>query len=167
VQTFDRKEITVDENIVNTSAHKVFILYNSAKNFLPTTDTIGRHFFTECMDCEPVQTYQDHLLFASQMEIYPEKSAFHKEKLPVSNSMSSIKRVNSYGNEKIVNFSFSDGAVKIKHIKQSCNDAELKQVILYYKDGEVKISNVLNASFFQFDLNKDGKQEQYILANRN
>ena len=166
-QTYYSKEISSNVNIINTTGRKIIVLYNSVDGFLPKSDTNALHFSTECMGCEPVQLYKDHLVFAHQMEVFPDRTTFHKKELTSIDSSGYIKRVSGYGNEKSVSFSFSDGKGSIKHIRQSCNDAELKEVVLIYRDGEVKINNVLNASFFEYDLNKDGRPEQFIFASRN
>jgi hypothetical protein len=165
VPTFKGEEISSDINIVNTTGRKVSVLYNSVEHFLKNTETAGVYFITECMGCEPIQPYQDHLLFGQQLEIFKDHVVFHKEKLPTNSSI--IKRIETHGDGKAVSFSFHGGKGRINYIKQSCNDADLYKVILQYGVGELKIKNVLNASFFEYDLDRDGKLEQYILANRN
>jgi hypothetical protein len=163
--TYNSQEINAETNIINTAHRDISVLYNSIDHFLKRTDTTGVYFITECLGCQPVQPYQDHLLFGNQLEIFTDHVVFHKEKILTDTP--SIKRVESYGDRKPVKFSFLGGRGRINYIKQSCNDADLYTVNLQYNNGEVKIGNVLNASFFEYDLNKDGKPEQYILANRN
>ena len=163
--TYDIQEINADTNIINTAHREISILYNSVDHFLKKTDTAGVYFITECLGCQPVQPYKDHLLFGNQLEIFTDHVVFHKEKILTNTPY--IKRVESYGDRKPVKFSFLEGGGRINYINQSCNDADLYNVSLQYNSDEVKIGNVLNASFFEYDLNKDGEPEQYILASRN
>jgi hypothetical protein len=160
-------EIISDTNIVNSSGHKIVALYNSINNFLSKTDTVGVHFSTECMMCEAVVPYRNHLIFANQLNLSPEKAVFNKAELSLLDSIESIKRVGSYGSFSTVNFTFSNGTGVIKHVGQSCNDAYFKEVTLKYKQGYIKIKNALNAEFFEYDLDNNGKLEQFILAMRN
>lgn len=163
--TYNAKEIRSDTNIVNGTSREISVLYNSVDNFLKRTDTVGVYFVTECLGCQPMQPYQGHLLFGNQLEIFTDHVVFHKAK--VLTDTPSIKRVESYGVPKVVNFSFNEGRGRITYIKQSCNDADLYKVALHYGREEITIRNVLNASFFEYDLNRDGNPEQYILAHRN
>lgn len=161
------KEIDTDIDIVNTTNRKITVLYNSIKNFLIKSDSVGRYFRTECMGCEPLHRYKGHLIFGKQLQIFPGGTSFSNTELPIQMTDTLISRVDGYGMKTTIKFQFSNGKGNIQHIKQSCNDAELKKVTLNYPNGKVVINNVLNASFFEYDLNKDGVKEQFILANRN
>ena len=171
IQTPERvyysKEAGADTDIINESGHMVVVEYNSTNNFLLKTDTTGVHFSTECMVCEQIMPYKDHLVFANQMEMFPDKASFNQQELNFSDTAKAVKTIGSYGRSGIVRFPFSEGNGTIKHLKQSCNDADLKEVTLHYTTGDLKIKNVLNASFFEYDLDKDGKLEQFIMGTRN
>ena len=171
VQTPDRvyysKEAGADTNIINTSGHRVVVQYNSTDNFLLKTDTTGVHFLTECMICEPIMPYKGHLVFANQMEMFSDKASFNQQELIFPDTVKPVKTICSYGRSGIVKFPFSGGNGTIKHLRQSCNDADLKEVTLHYTIGDLKIKNILNAAFFEYDLDKDGKLEQFIMGTRN
>ena len=49
----------------------------------------------------------------------------------------------------------------------SCMDADLVTINLTYDNGFININNILMPSFFEYDLDKDGINEQYILGVRN
>ncbi len=168
IKEFNGKEIINDSNIVNSSGHKIIVLYNSTVNLFSQKDSIGFRFTTECMFCEPIQVYKDHLIFASQLEIFGNKTLFNNRELTIDTSAVFIKRFGSNGRDsKPNNFNFSSGTGQIKYESHSCNDAELNTLTLNYKPGCIRIKNLLNAEFFEYDIDKDGTPEQYILATRN
>lgn len=160
-------EIVTDTNIVNTSGRRIIALYNSVDHFLTSTDTSHFRFSTECMICEAVTPYEDHLLFANRLELSATKAIYRKLEHPSMDTIKAIRRVGSYDNFNTVRFHFSRGTGKIRHLGQSCNDASFKEVVLNYEQGDIKIRNVLNAEFFEYDMDKNGEPEQYILAMRN
>lgn len=165
---FYSKTVISDTNLTNMSGHRIIILYNSINNFFPQTDSIGFRFPTECLFCEPIQVYNEHLVFGGHLEIFNTKVTFNDKELAIPNNSLLTKRIGSNGKDaKPNNFKFSSGSGQIKYIEQSCNDADLNVVTLTYKTGLIKIRNLLNAEFFEFDSNKDGVSEQYILATRN
>lgn len=164
---YSSKEIITDTNIVNKSGRRIVALYNSVDDFLEKTDTAGLHFPTECMICEAVIPYENNLLFANQLELSAAKAIYNKLEHPSMDSVKAIRRVGSYDNRNTVRFHFSVGTGQIRHLGQSCNDAYLKEVVLKYEQGDLKIRNVLNAEFFEYDMDRDGQLEQYILAMRN
>ncbi len=162
-------EIVADSNITNTSNHKIFVQYNSVDRFLLKNDSVGIHFPTECMVCQSMKIYKGHLLFANQLEIFTEKTSLRDTRLSID-SFRKLKSIDPYFGSlsKKRLFSFSGGKGSITYLKQSCNDADFKKVLLNYNDsGSIKIKNVLDAVFFEYDLDKDGKPEQFILAMRN
>ena len=165
---FYSRTVISDTNLTNTSGHRIIILYNSINNFFPQTDSIGFRFPTECLFCEPIQVYNEHLVFGGQLEIFNNKVIFNDKELAIPKNSLLTKRIGSNGRDsKPNNFKFSNGSGQIKYLEQSCNDAELNLMTLTYKTGQIKIRNLLNADFFYFDSNKDGVSEQYILATRN
>jgi len=61
-------------------------------------------------------------------------------------------------------FNFEDGIASIYYIKPMCMDANFDKVILNYNNGKIVISNIPDASFFEYDLDNDGIKEQYIIG---
>ena len=78
-----------------------------------------------------------------------------------------IKMRGSYGNNKPIVFSFRGGGGTFRHEKMSCSDADLKKAVLKYKEGTITIRHLLNPSFFEYDLDRDGEPEQFIISSRN
>jgi hypothetical protein len=169
---FTTRLVTSDSNLTNTSGRQLFVLYNSIVGFLPRTDsssgTPASRFATECMICEPLHVYNDHLVFAGQLEIFSDRTSRTFNDLPIPPNSPRPKRFGSNDREDKPNsFKFSEGTGRIEYIRRSCNDAALTTLTLTYKTGQFKLKNILNANFFEFDMNKDGRPEQYILATRN
>jgi len=159
-------EISNDSSIRNTSGKKIFLLYNSMEDRFIKSDSLYL-FSTECMMCEPLDVYNDHFVYAHQLEIFDSSVRYSVRDLALSGKTVHLARTNIYDDRKPLKFRFSGGTAEMKYIKMSCNDADFYDVTLNYPSGSIKLNNVLNAEFFEYDLDKDGMKEQYILSTRN
>lgn len=61
-------------------------------------------------------------------------------------------------------FIFGNGKGTINYVNQFCQDANNKKVILNYGNGKIEINKIPDASFFEYDLDKDGINEQYVIG---
>jgi hypothetical protein len=164
--SFTETDIVPDTNIINTAGKKITLLYNSVANFPGRSDSII-YFSTECMMCEPIETFNNHLIFARQLEIFDDKATYNPKELVLPPTSKFISRVGSWDRKKRNRFKFEGGKGEISYIEPSCNDADIYEITLSYPSGKIKINNLLNAQFFEYDLNKDGNKEQYFISTRN
>lgn len=165
---FSAVDISTHMGIINRSKRRIFLMYNSTENRFPVIDSAHTVFETECMACGPVQQFDGHLVFARRLVIFQQKSIYYQNDLPIPGSASTVKKYSSGGpGELPVRFRFSNGTGSIAYIKESCNDAGLNTVTLKYPEGTLVIKDLLNPTFFEFDLDGNGISEQYLLATRN
>lgn len=154
------------KTISNKSDRQIDLLFNSVDNYLGGQPNYKVHFQTECLPCEPIQKYMGGLLFAKRLLITTNQINFYKNDFGIPDSINRIK-FNSDDRERTnPKFQFSDGKGSIKYIGISCNDADFNKVRLTYPTGEIVIDSLINASFFEYDLNMDGQKEQYLLGSR-
>ncbi|MGB3007473.1 MAG: hypothetical protein WBC06_13240 [Chitinophagaceae bacterium] len=157
----------VDRNIINKSDRKVDLLFNGVEGYLGghSISTVG--FRTECMGCESIQEFKGGLLFGKRLLITAENIKYYKNNFDIPDS---INRINIFsdGRERTnPKFNFRDGKGSIKYIGISCNDADFNKVRLTFPRGEIIIDSLINASFFEYDLDVDGQKEQYLFGYRN
>lgn len=62
---------------------------------------------------------------------------------------------------------FSQGKLKFTNQGYSCNDSEYFTVKLFFKKGTITFKKLINATFFEYDLDKNGINEQYLIGSRN
>jgi hypothetical protein len=154
------------QNISNKSDRQIDLLFNGIGNYLGGQRNDAVQFRTECLPCEPIQAYMGGLLFAKQLLITPAQIKYFKNDFDIPDSLNRIK-FNTDGRErKNPRFLFKDGKGSIKYIGISCNDADFNKVQLTYPTGEIVIDSLINASFFEYDLNMNGQKEQYLLGSR-
>lgn len=154
-------------NIKNSSDRQIDILFNGVDGFLGGHKNMNVNFRTECMMCEPVQKFQGGLLFAKRLLLKSDQARFYPQDFNIPDSIDLVKCIGYYGERKKMNFRFEDGAGTMRYLIQSCNDADYDNVQLKYKSGSVTVDSIINATFFEFDLDTDGIKEQYLYGTRN
>jgi hypothetical protein len=155
-----------DKNISNNSAKQIDLLFNGVDNYFGGNKNTGVHFSTECMGCEPIQEFQGGLLYAKRFMITPEEIRFCQSYY-ISDSAKTVRRYSDNREKTNPSFNFKEGTVSIKYTGVSCNDADFNQVKLSYSSGNIIVDSLINASFFEYDLDTDGRKEQYLLGTRN
>jgi hypothetical protein len=55
----------------------------------------------------------------------------------------------------------------MKYVGVSCNDADFNKVRLTFSSGELVVDSLINAIFFEDDLDNDSQPEQYLMGMRN
>ncbi len=154
------------QNISNKSDRQIDLLFNSIDKYLGGQSNHKVHFQTECLPCEPIQECLGGLLFAKRLLITKDQIKYFKNDFDIPDSLNRIK-FNSDDRERTnPKFQFTDGKGTIKYIGISCNDADFNKVQLTYSTGEIVIDSLINASFFEYDLDTDGQKEQYLLGSR-
>ena len=154
------------QNISNKSDRQIDLLFNSIDKYLGGQSNNKVHFQTECLPCEPIQEYLGGLLFAKRLLITKDQIKYFKNDFDIPDSLNRIK-FNSDDRERTnPKFQFTDGKGTIKYIGISCNDADFNKVQLTYSTGEIVIDSLINASFFEYDLDTDGQKEQFLLGSR-
>jgi hypothetical protein len=154
-----------NSNISNNSDRQVDVLFNGVNKYLGGHKNSKINFTTECMRGEPIQEYQGGLLFSKRLLITSDDIKFYKKDINIPDSINRIKQY-SGSDRKNSLFKFTNGKVSIKYIGVSCNDADFNKVKLSFPTGEIIIDSLINATFFEHDLNKDGHNEQYLLGSR-
>lgn len=157
----------VDRNIINNSDRKVDLLFNGVEGYLGGHSISNVSFRTECMGCQSIQEFKGGLLFGKRLLITAENIKYYKNSFDIQDT---INRINIFsdGRERTnPKFNFQDGKGSIKYIGISCNDADFNKVRLTFPKGEIIIDSLINASFFEYDLDADGQKEQYLFGYRN
>ena len=154
------------QNIFNKSDRQIDLLFNSIDKYLGGLSNHKVHFQTECLSCEPIQEYLGGLLFAKRLLITKDQIKYFKNDFDIPDSLNRIKFNSDDRKRTNLKFQFTDGKGTIKYIGISCNDADFNKVQLTYSTGEIVIDSLINASFFEYDLDTDGQKEQYLFGSR-
>ena len=155
-----------DTSIINTSNKEIDVLLNSSKKYLSGTNIEILHFQTECLKCSSIEKFGENILFAKQLLISEDRINYYSKPIKTSGKLELI-RSKSLTEHKTEKFKFKEGNGLIKFEKVSCNDTDLAEIQLNYKVGNIIIKNFINATFFEYDLDKNGINEQYLLGTRN
>lgn len=167
ILTFSYKNNISDVNISNSSDRKIDILFNSLKHYLGRQKKDRINFRVECLTCQPIKEYKGGLLFAKRFFITQDQIQFFKNDLNISDDSKSIELYTERQEKTNPKFQFSAGKCSIKFQGISCNDAVFNKVKLSYPTGTIIVDSLINADFFEYDLNKDGQMEQYLFGARN
>jgi hypothetical protein len=162
---FEERQVDADSNIINSSGKKITALYSSMDGLRGLKDSMI-YFMTECMQCEPVQTFNDHLVFAGQLEIFIDKTIYHDKKLVLPTSSGFIHQQASY-ERRTKKFQFQNGKGELRFTEPFCMNADTYKLVLHYQSGDITINNIFDARFFEYDLDKNGLTEQYVLSSQN
>lgn len=154
-------------NISNNSDRQIDLLFNNIHNYLGGQSNYKVHFRTECLRCEPIQEFMGGLLFAKRLLITTNQIKYYKEDFGIPDSHNRIEFNSDHRERTNPKFKFTSGKGSIKYIGASCSDADFNKVRLSYATGEIVIDSLINASFFEYDLNSDGQIEQYLMGTRN
>ena len=153
-------------SIINNSDRQIDLLYNSIDKYLGGKIDLKVRFKTECLTCEPIQEYAGGLLFAKQLLITNDQIKYFKNDINIDDSINPIKLISDKRDKTNPKFTFSNGKGSIKYLGISCNDADFNKVQLKYTSGEIVIDSLINAAFFEYDLNTDGEKEQFLIGSR-
>lgn len=164
---FDYQTNFVDRNIINKSDRKVDLLFNSVEGYLGGHSISNVGFRTECMGCQPIQEFKGGLLFGKRLLITSDNIKYYKNNFAIPDSINRINIFSDGRERKNPKFNFQDGKGSIKYTGISCNDADFNKVRLTFPKGEIIIDSLINASFFEYDLDADGQMEQYLFGYRN
>lgn len=156
-----------DTSIINTTEKTIDILFNGVDNYLGGQRNDKMNFATECMVCEPVQVYGHGFLFGKKLFVTKDSIVIYKKGRNISDTADIVKMRGYYGERKTRQYQFSQGHLTFKYQGQSCNDADFVSVNLSYAKGSIKFNKLINASFFEYDLDNNGIKEQYLLGTRN
>ena len=156
-----------DASISNNTEKTIDILFNGADNYLGGHRNAKMNFATECMVCEPIQVYKQGFLFGKRLYITKDSVIIYQSDRDISDTAGLIKMKGYYGESKPKKYQFSSGSLTMKYQGQSCNDADFALVKLSYDKGAISFDKLINASFFEYDINKNGINEQYLLGTRN
>jgi len=154
-----------DKKIRSDSSYKVEILYNGMDNFLGGKKNPKVNFQSEWLPEEQVQVIEEGLLFANRILIAKDK--VHYLKNDVVRKSKNLPLLSDNRERMNPERDFSNCQVKIKYQGISCNDADFNNVKIQYKNGDVEIDSILNAVFFEHDLDLNGNPEQYVMGSRN
>lgn len=155
-------------NISNTSDRRIDLLFNGVNNYLGGKRNPDIDFHTECLECEPMQKVLGgkELLFAKRLLITPKQIKYYKNILPINDTVNCIKFQTDGRNRTNRKFQFNEGNGIIEYIGISCDDADFNKIRLTFSKGEIVIDSLINASFFEYDLNNNGSKEQYLFGTR-
>lgn len=156
-----------DHNISNNTDRQIDLLFNGIHNYFGSYNKKQIDFNSECLECEPIQEYYNGLVFAKQLLIKTNQIKFFDFEITGKDGLNHINVQTNKRERKNTKFKFSDGVASIKYIALSCDDADYNKVQLTYPSGEILIDSLINASFFEYDLNKNGQNEQYLYGTRN
>lgn len=155
------------KNIRNKSDRKIDLLFNGIENYLGGVRNPSIHFRTEWMSGQPVQSYGGGLLFAKQLLITPDHIEYFNTKIVIPDSTNRLQLIFDDGERATTQFNFQGGKGSITYIGVSCNDADYNEVRLTFDKGQIIVDSLINATFFEYDLDSNGEKEQYLLGYRN
>ena len=165
IKVFNYKLNIKDSLIINNSNKEIDLLINGSKNFLGGK-YLGLKFGCDYIVGQPIEEYKGNIIFANRLLISEKEIKFYLKSIDTSKSLKKIESKTCFG-EKSNIFKFKNGNGKIKFVKVSCNDTNLNDVILNYGKNQITIKNMINARFFEYDIDKDGINEEYLLGVRN
>ena len=155
-----------DKNIENNSDRKIDLLFNGVTGYLGGQSSSQVRFNTECMLCEPLQEFNGGLLFGKQLLITNDSIRYYKNTFDLPDTLNRIRTI-SNAERKNPKFNLQHGKGNARYIGMSCNDADFNKVRLTFPTGQVIVDSLINASFFEYDLNKDGQKEHFLMGMRN
>jgi len=167
VFTFHYQTDFSDKNIVNKSGNKVDLLFNGIDNYFGGQKSSIVGFGSECMGCLPVQEFNGGLLFGKRLLITSDSIKYYKNNFDIPDSTDQLKLFSDNGEKVNPKFNFQDGQGSINYIGISCNDANFYKVRLTFPSGAIMVDSLINASFFEYDLDANGRNEQYLMGLRN
>lgn len=156
-----------DSSITNNTDKTIDILFNGINNYLGGHKNPKLNFATECMMCEPVQVYQQGFLFGKKLYVTKDTVIIYEKDRNISDTTGLIKMKNYYGERRPKKYKLSNSSLMMKFQGQSCTDADFVSVSLCYGKDTINFNKLINASLFEYDLNNDGIEEQYLLGSRN
>jgi hypothetical protein len=156
-----------DSAIINSAGKSVDILFNGVKGFLGGQEYLKIRFNTECMMCEPIQAYKEGFLFGKRLYFDNTGARYYRNEIAIPDTQNLIKRTTYYGKKDKLGFAFDGGRGSMKYQDQSCMDADEVGVTLKYGKGSIRVNKLINASFFEFDLDRDGHTELFLMGTRN
>lgn len=165
--TFEYQTDFADKNIVNRSDRKIDLLFNGIKNYFGGHEDPVVRFRTECMGCLSVQKFEGAVLFGKRLLITENNIKYYKTNLDIPDSINQIKLTSNHRDRNNLKFNFQDGKGSINYIGISCDDADFNKVRLIFPSGDIIVDSLINAAFFEYDFDKDGKMEQYLMGLRN
>lgn len=165
IQIFKYKLNISDSVIFNNSNKEVDVLINGVEKYLGGKN-LNLITQSENIGGEPFEEYNKGLLFAKQLFISKEQITFYPKEMKTSEETTRLK-TQTCNAEKINTFDFIGGNAEIRFVKVSCNDTDLNDVILKYGKENITIKNMINATFFEYDMDKNGTNEQYLMGSRN
>ena len=154
-----------DSSIINKSNKEIDVLINGSRNYLEGK-YLGLKFGCDYIVGQLIEEYNGNIIFANRLLITENQIKFYQKSIDKSNSLKKIESKSCYGEKSNV-FKFKNGTGKIEFVKVSCNDTNLNNVILNYGKASITIKNMINARFFEYDIDKDGINEEYLLGVRN
>ncbi len=161
------KQNIKDSLISNTTNRRIDILFNGIDNFLGGQRNPKLNFETECTVCNTFQSYDKGLIFGKRLFIDKSIAKIYSKDVKLSDTTDIVKKIGFYGDRKSKKSKFSGGNVTMQFQGTSCNDADFVKVSLTYDKGKIEINKLINATFFEYDLDKDGEMEQYLFGVRN
>ncbi|MFK7906655.1 MAG: hypothetical protein AB8B69_16105 [Chitinophagales bacterium] len=167
VLIFNYKYNIVDTSIMNTSKRQIDVAFNGVNRFLGGSFNRSVTFHTECMVCEPIQRFRGGLLFAKRLLISSQKIVYYKKDFEIPDSLDRIDLVSYHSEKDKKLFEFGTRKGEISYLDSSCNDSDLYGVKLFYEEGNIEVKNILNPILFEYDLDENGEEEQFLIGSRN
>ena len=155
-----------DKSIFNNTDKEIYVLINGEREYLEINNKTSFHYSTECLKCQSIEIFGNKLLFAKQLLISENNIKYFKTPIVISEKLKQIETERLF-EQKIIKFKFKAGIGKIKFEKVACNDSDLNEITLNYGKQKIIIRNFIEANFFEYDLDENGTNEQYIFGARN
>ena len=121
------------------------------------------HFKSECLVCEPLYSYKNGFIIGRKLLITKDSNSIVSVNRAITDTLKKIPTFTIKSKSKI-NKNLIDGSVELSFSKILCLDSWLINVVLQYKVGTISINDIPNAVFFEYDLDGDGTNEQYIFG---
>jgi antitoxin component YwqK of YwqJK toxin-antitoxin module len=170
------KQTSPDTNVINNSNLNVYLMFEQPK----TTQRVlrfGEELFrgaTVCLnETNIVLKYGNDYVIIKENgvelktssnltcsnELTPTKFGINRIVKELPNGEYDIKYIEK---DIVHKTSLGELVVHVKHLK--CDDTGTNPITLKRPEGNLEILNIDNLQFFEYDINKDGKNELYILS---
>lgn len=154
--------------IKNTTTKKVDILLNNSRDLLDINNNklLPINFNKDYVFSSSIQIFSNDLLFENQLLISNDKIKYLKKPVVLDDQKETLNKFLLQG-EKEINFKLKEVKSVLKVQSQSCMDADWVKVSLKFEKGSIDFEKLINPCVFNFDSDRDGKNEIYIIGIRN
>jgi len=165
--------------IINKSNHETELMFdNQSHKFIRFRSDLFKNWQVFKSDSSLIVNFHPKGNFLNQLEIeydtvkfrtIERKSNIHTDTLKAYSFRTNL---HYYYTDSVFNveeifkttkYKFSDANVVLYQEGNRCTDSGMNSIKIIFKNGFIHFKNLNNIKFFEYDINKDGKNEIYII----